>query len=101
MNNDLAKFDKELGKAKIVATCPKCFEVRPLFKHHWAPKRFFGANGKTLLICAACHLEIERILPLDYEFTVEEYLLVHQAWLRYGDAAALKRIKKLQEGRMI
>ena len=62
--------------------CVKCGTITLLTRHHLYPKRFFGLNESTILICRDCHDEIETILPRDRKLSKKEYLKIHKKWLK-------------------
>ena len=43
--------------------CPKCKKFKVATQHHILPKRFFGPNGKTFLLCRECHDDLEKLIP--------------------------------------
>ena len=46
--------------------CPKCGVEQKLTKHHIKPVRHFGKgrhNPNVLLICRACHDDLEKLIP--------------------------------------
>jgi hypothetical protein len=60
--------------------CVKCLSFGKTEYHHIYPVRNFGKNDKTILLCARCHAEIERILPAE-KMTGEQYREIHKKWL--------------------
>jgi len=62
--------------------CPKCFNVKALERHHVWPLRFYKANGCILHLCQECHWEIEKLLPQRIQLSKEQYLKIHEQWLK-------------------
>lgn len=50
------------SQRKRLGICPKCFDLKPLTKHHIYVQRFYGKNPSVILLCRGCHNEIEAIL---------------------------------------
>jgi hypothetical protein len=65
-----------------IGICNKCFFNRRLERHHILPRRFFGKNKYTVVLCEDCHDEIEGILPIDVKLSKGMYLEINEAWLR-------------------
>lgn len=42
--------------------CKKCGSQTWLTVHHWWPKRWFGPNDHTVLLCRGCHDLVEQII---------------------------------------
>jgi hypothetical protein len=77
---------KRRWKIMKQAVCPKCMEKHHLTGHHILPLRFFDRKQSNkagrLYICSKCHSEIERILPLRRKLRIEEYISIHQSWMK-------------------
>lgn len=70
--------------------CPACGENKPLTRHHILPKRYYNGYGEIILLCRACHNELEKTIPFRPRLTTMKYYkLLNQflalAHLKQGD----------------
>lgn len=81
------------------ALCVKCFEIRPITKHHVCPRIFFGRRNCTEInLCIDCHKEIHEIIPNNYKLSRGEYLDVTKQWLRGVNVMVKYGEKKEKKG---
>ena len=70
---------------RLVDTCPKCKEVKPMTRHHIKPVRHFGRgkqNSEIFLLCRECHNQLETLIPFEvmklefYYYIIIVFLLI-------------------------
>ena len=60
--------------------CVKCFNHSTLYSHHFVPRRFFGNNRYTALLCSRCHTKADALIS-GKRMKIKEYILIFQKFL--------------------
>jgi hypothetical protein len=74
--------------------CPACQIVGPLTKHHALPQRFYGKgkhNEHIILLCAPCHQEVERRIPLQPKLPDWRYFAIVALFIKEKSHASPDR----------
>jgi transcription elongation factor Elf1 len=60
--------------------CPFCGKMGKKSSHHILPKRNFGNVGRTVLICRACHDELENLIRKAEVLPAEKYIEIFETF---------------------
>jgi hypothetical protein len=61
--------------------CPACGMTRRRTFHHICPRRFFNGSEDLQPLCARCHQELEKLIPVKERQTIEWYYQIVEDFL--------------------